>query len=82
MRVEAGARELVLTGVHLGKYMYDSRGDERDLVRLFERLLAIEGVRRLRLSSILSQHLTDEVVGFMARRASDVSLPPRASAIG
>lgn len=65
-RVAAGARELVLTGVHLGKYTYDTGGDERDLVRLFERLLDIDGVWRLRLSSILSQHLTDEVLSFMA----------------
>jgi threonylcarbamoyladenosine tRNA methylthiotransferase MtaB len=65
-RVRAGARELVLTGVHLGKYTYDSGGDERSLVRLFRRLLDIDGVWRLRLSSILSRHLTDEVVAFMA----------------
>ncbi|MEA2447561.1 MAG: threonylcarbamoyladenosine tRNA methylthiotransferase MtaB, partial [Actinomycetota bacterium] len=51
---------------HLGKYTYDSGGDERSLVRLFRRLLDIEGVWRLRLSSILSAHLTDEVVAFMA----------------
>ena len=66
VRVEAGARELVLTGVHLGKYTYDSGGDESSLVRLFERLLAIPGVLRIRLSSILSNHLTDEVVSFIA----------------
>ena len=65
-RVAQGARELVLTGVHLGKYAYDSGGDERALVRLFERLLEIEGVWRLRLSSILSNHLTDDVVSFLA----------------
>lgn len=65
-RVGAGARELVLTGVHLGKYTYDSGGDESSLVRLFERLLAIDGVTRLRLSSILSNHLTPEVLAFMA----------------
>jgi threonylcarbamoyladenosine tRNA methylthiotransferase MtaB len=65
-RVTAGARELVLTGVHLGKYHYDSGGNEHDLVELFRRLLDIEGVLRLRLSSILSRHLTDEVVEFMA----------------
>jgi threonylcarbamoyladenosine tRNA methylthiotransferase MtaB len=46
--------------------MYDDGGDERDLVRLFQRLLDIDGVMRLRLSSILSRHLTTEVVGFMA----------------
>lgn len=65
-RVDAGARELVLTGVHLGKYRFDQDGDERDLIRLFERLLGIDGVLRLRLSSILSAHLTDEVIGFLA----------------
>ncbi|HWL64843.1 MAG TPA: tRNA (N(6)-L-threonylcarbamoyladenosine(37)-C(2))-methylthiotransferase MtaB, partial [Actinomycetota bacterium] len=54
-RVRGGARELVLTGVHLGKYRVDQGGDERDLIRLLERLLDIPGVLRLRLSSILSQ---------------------------
>jgi threonylcarbamoyladenosine tRNA methylthiotransferase MtaB len=66
-KVEAGAREIVLTGVHLGKYRYDRGGDERDLIRLMRRILDIDGVWRLRLSSILSQHLTDEVVDFIAR---------------
>jgi threonylcarbamoyladenosine tRNA methylthiotransferase MtaB len=65
-RVASGARELVLTGVHLGKYAYDHGGDEASLVRLFERLLAIEGVYRLRLSSILSRHLTPQVISFIA----------------
>ena len=65
-RVEAGARELVLTGVHLGKYRFDQGGDERDLIRLFERLLSIDGVMRLRLSSILSAHLTDDVIAYLA----------------
>jgi threonylcarbamoyladenosine tRNA methylthiotransferase MtaB len=64
-RVEAGARELVLTGVHLGKYRFDQGGDEHDLIRLFQRLLGIEGVMRLRLSSILSAHLTDEVIAYL-----------------
>jgi threonylcarbamoyladenosine tRNA methylthiotransferase MtaB len=65
-RVAAGARELILTGVHLGKYAFDRGGDERDLVRLLERLVAIDGVARVRLSSILSRHLTDDLLAFMA----------------
>ena len=65
-RVSQGARELVLTGVHLGKYRFERGGDERDLIRLFDRLLSIEGVQRLRLSSILSDHLTDEVIDAIA----------------
>jgi threonylcarbamoyladenosine tRNA methylthiotransferase MtaB len=64
--VGAGARELVLTGVHLGKYGYDSGGDEGDLIRLLRRSLAIEGLWRIRLSSILSNHLTDDVIDFIA----------------
>jgi threonylcarbamoyladenosine tRNA methylthiotransferase MtaB len=66
-RVAAGAREIVLTGVHLGKYTYDSGGNERNLIRLFERLLDIDGLWRVRLSSILSNHLTEGLVEFMAR---------------
>ncbi|MDQ3952943.1 MAG: tRNA (N(6)-L-threonylcarbamoyladenosine(37)-C(2))-methylthiotransferase MtaB [Actinomycetota bacterium] len=65
-RAAAGARELVLTGVHLGKYTFDTGGDERSLVRLFGRLLDIDGVLRLRLSSIFARHLTREVLDFMA----------------
>ena len=65
-RVRSGAKELVLTGVHLGKYRFDEGGDEADLIRLLQRLIAIEGVERLRLSSILSSHLTDDVIAFLA----------------
>ena len=65
-KVETGAREIVLTGVHLGKYSYDRGGDERELVGLLERLLRIEGLRRLRLSSIFPAHLTDGVLDLMA----------------
>jgi threonylcarbamoyladenosine tRNA methylthiotransferase MtaB len=65
-RVASGARELVLTGVHLGKYGYDRGADERDLIRLLGRLLRVEGLLRIRLSSILSNHLTDELVEFLA----------------
>ncbi|MDQ4095462.1 MAG: tRNA (N(6)-L-threonylcarbamoyladenosine(37)-C(2))-methylthiotransferase MtaB [Actinomycetota bacterium] len=64
-KVIAGARELVLTGVHLGKYAYDRGGDERELIDLMRRLLDIDGVLRLRLSSIFPRHLTDEVLDFM-----------------
>ena len=65
-KVATGARELVLTGVHLGKYAYDRSGDERDLIDLMRRLLDIDGVLRLRLSSIFPRHLTDEVLDFMS----------------
>ncbi|HVF11701.1 MAG TPA: tRNA (N(6)-L-threonylcarbamoyladenosine(37)-C(2))-methylthiotransferase MtaB, partial [Actinomycetota bacterium] len=66
-KVDEGARELVLTGVHLGKYGWDEGRPDDDLLALLEGLLAIEGLTRIRLSSILSKHLTPRVVALIAR---------------
>ena len=66
-KAAAGARELVLTGVHLGKYAYDIGGGERELIELMGRLLDIDEIARLRLSSIFPRHLTNEVLEFMSR---------------
>lgn len=65
-RVASGTKEIVLTGVHIGKYTYDAGGDEAALVGLFEELLSIPGLQRLRLSSILSRHLTEDLLAFVA----------------
>lgn len=46
--VDAGYRELVLTGINLGAYYFG----EWDLPRLLKALLSIEGLRKIRLSSI------------------------------
>ncbi|MDH3296275.1 MAG: MiaB/RimO family radical SAM methylthiotransferase [Acidimicrobiia bacterium] len=48
---EAGTREVILTGVHLGKYGWD-RTRERRLVDLIGELAALPGLERIRLSSI------------------------------
>jgi threonylcarbamoyladenosine tRNA methylthiotransferase MtaB len=48
---EAGAREIVLTGVHLGKYGWDQAEGPR-LVDLIRKLGAVAGLERIRLSSI------------------------------
>ena len=65
-KVQAGTRELVLTGVHLGKYGWDQGRPDDGLIALLEGLLAIDGLSRIRLSSILSKHLTDRVIGLIA----------------
>ncbi len=52
--VASGYRELVLTGVHLGAY----RWQDWDLARLLEALLDIEGLEKIRLSSIEPQEFT------------------------
>ncbi len=63
---KAGAREIVLTGIHLGAYGRDL--DER--TSLYELLLKIRGadlVERVRLSSIEPREATDEIVELAAR---------------
>ncbi len=48
---EAGTREVILTGVHLGKYGWDRTGTER-LADLIAGLGKVSGLDRIRLSSI------------------------------
>src|SRR5919107_440081 len=59
--VGRGVREVVLTGVHLGKYG-DDRGERDALARLVDRLTAVEGLLRLRLSSVLPVQVTPQLV--------------------
>jgi threonylcarbamoyladenosine tRNA methylthiotransferase MtaB len=60
-QVARGVREVVLTGVHLGKYG-DDRGERDGLARLVDRLTAIDGLVRLRLSSVLPVQVTPALV--------------------
>jgi threonylcarbamoyladenosine tRNA methylthiotransferase MtaB len=60
-QVERGVREVVLTGVHLGKYGEDA-GERDGLARLVERLTAIDGLLRLRISSVLPVQVTPALV--------------------
>jgi threonylcarbamoyladenosine tRNA methylthiotransferase MtaB len=48
---EAGTREIILTGVHLGKYGWD-RNDGGRLIDLIAELGGLPGLERIRLSSI------------------------------
>jgi len=62
----AGHREIVLTGIHLGRYGRDRGDDSAALVRLVERLLRIDGLGRIRLSSIEIGEVGDELPALMA----------------
>jgi len=69
--VGAGYREIVLTGIHLGHYGVEwSRSrDKRDWLRLshlLQRLVALPGQFRLRLSSIEATEVTRELIAVMA----------------
>lgn len=62
---ENGYREIVLTGVHLGSYGRDLAGRSL-LPDLVERLLAVPGLARVRLSSIEANEVSDPLLDLMA----------------
>jgi threonylcarbamoyladenosine tRNA methylthiotransferase MtaB len=59
-RVAQGHREVVLTGINLG--CYRDRGAGYDLARLVREVGSIDGLRRLRLSSIEVNHVNATLV--------------------
>jgi len=61
----AGYRELVLTGIHLGTYGTDL-GKENNLARLIRMLHKIDGIEKIRLSSIEPAEITDELIETIA----------------
>ena len=58
--VNNGYKEIVLTGIHTGKYGMDL--DNTTLYDLLKDLIAIKGLYRLRLSSIEINELTDDIL--------------------
>ena len=75
--VDAGHREVVLTGIHLGHYGVDwNRNKPRErwvrLAHLLRRLCQIRGPFRIRLSSIEATEVTRELIGVMAEHADRI----------
>ena len=66
--VDGGYPEIVVTGVHAGDYGLDpgGAGSRRPLVELIERILAVPGLERFRLSSIEPASVDDDLVSLMA----------------
>ena len=58
--VNSGYREIVLTGIHTGGYGQDLKN--YNLAQLLRDLDTIEGLERIRISSIEASQLTDEVI--------------------
>jgi threonylcarbamoyladenosine tRNA methylthiotransferase MtaB len=59
--VEYGYKEVVLTGVNVGDY---GRNDGTNLLTLLKRLVTVDGLMRIRISSIEPNLLTDELLDF------------------
>jgi threonylcarbamoyladenosine tRNA methylthiotransferase MtaB len=61
--IEAGHRELVLTGINIGTYEYETNtGEKKTIVEVIQSLLRLEGLDRLRLSSIEPTTIPKEVI--------------------
>lgn len=58
--VASGYKEIVLTGIHTGGYGEDL--EEYNLAKLLMDLEQVEGLERLRISSIEASQITDEVI--------------------
>lgn len=62
--VEFGYKEIVLTGIHLGNYGVDLK-DDINLSDVVKALLEIKGLERIRLGSIESVEVSDELIKLM-----------------
>jgi len=63
--VRAGHREIVVTGIHLGAYGKDW-GGKPSLVDLLREIKGINGVERIRLSSLKPMDVTDDLIQLMS----------------
>ncbi|MBK7095202.1 MAG: tRNA (N(6)-L-threonylcarbamoyladenosine(37)-C(2))-methylthiotransferase MtaB [Saprospiraceae bacterium] len=61
-----GIREIVLTGVNIGDYGMGIDKDNVDFLYLLKKLDSVEGIERIRISSIEPNLLTDEIIDFVA----------------
>ncbi|GGI10726.1 tRNA (N(6)-L-threonylcarbamoyladenosine(37)-C(2))-methylthiotransferase MtaB [Gottfriedia solisilvae] len=58
--VESGYKEIVLTGIHTGGYGQDMK--DYNLSMLLKDLETVDGLKRVRISSIEASQITDEVI--------------------
>ena len=63
--VNNGYKEIILTGIHTGKYGLDL--DNYTLCDLLKELIKIKGIYRIRLSSIEINELTDDILDLVSK---------------
>jgi len=59
---KAGYREIVLSGIHLGRYGEDFNNKKTNLASLLKKILKIKNLGRIRLSSIEINEVSDELI--------------------
>ncbi|TCS83740.1 tRNA (N(6)-L-threonylcarbamoyladenosine(37)-C(2))-methylthiotransferase MtaB [Tepidibacillus fermentans] len=68
--VAAGYKEIVLTGIHTGGYGEDL--EDYSLAKLLKELDQVEGLKRIRISSIEASQITDEILEVLKNSTSIV----------
>lgn len=64
--IKSGVKEIVLTGIHLGAYGVDFPEDRDHLAALIEKIIALPGNFRVRLSSIEVGEVSDKLIDLIA----------------
>lgn len=64
---QQGVKEIVLTGVNIGDYGKDQPGTFFDVVKLLDQAPELEGIERIRISSIEPNLLYPEIIEYVAR---------------
>ena len=65
--VKTGSKEIVLTGVNIGDFGSNERTRPHEFIDLIRALEQVNGIERIRISSIEPNLLTEEIISFVAR---------------
>ncbi|MEZ4908467.1 MAG: MiaB/RimO family radical SAM methylthiotransferase [Saprospiraceae bacterium] len=65
-----GIKEIVLTGVNIGDYGKNIEQENIDFLYLLKKLDAVDGIERIRISSIEPNLITDEIIDFVSSSKS------------
>lgn len=65
--VKSGYKEIILCGIHLGLYGREAENLKIDLAGLLRQLVKIEGLEKIRLSSIEVIDVNDDLIGLMKK---------------
>lgn len=71
--VQAGSKEIVLTGVNIGDFGNIDGKEQHRFIELIQALEQVKGIDRIRISSIEPNLLTEEIISFVAH--SDKFVP-------
>lgn len=66
--IRAGYREIVLSGIHLGRYGQDLGSKKNNLVSLLRKLLKLKNLGRFRLSSIEINEVSSELINLIVKK--------------